>query len=871
MKSNKEKVYDLINLHFVNGQEGGISTQYISEALNMQRTNVSSILSSLVLEGKVDKTNGRPVLYYRKDSTGDLTVHSFSDLTGYNGSLKRVVQLAKAAVLYPEKSLNTVIFGAKGTGKRFLAKLMHKFAIQSGVFPTDSNFVIFDSRNYGENEKLAIAELFGNSESKGCFIQAQQGILFIDNAQYLSARVRGLLISCAEDSREENIAERRPAPMIIVSCDNKNPRVYDDFASIFPIGIELPALSERPLSERMEMIQKFLTLESARIKKTLTINAELLRCLLLYDCEANCMQLKADIKIGCANAYVREHNSSDNLLLYISDFDHNIRKGFLKYKTYREKIEEIIPYDYSYSISGATIKMSSVDMEKLKNKSIYDDLNLKAESLAARGLEVSEINLILSTELEDRFHKYQIDLTKQIVNKEQLSMLVDNKIIYLVESFLEEAAFKLGRNFSNSVYYGLCLHLNSVISNQSKPNKVSPKQITDILDKYKTEYLLSTDLILKIKKEFGMELPIDDVILITMFICYQTPIASISNKPVILFAFYGDGIAESISRTIVSLTHLENAFSFEIVFEKDMEEIYDSLKRFILKIERGKGIIVVYDSSFLSEMLVSMENELNIVIRQLPIPITTIGIELVRKAALEDNVDSVYQSVMSNMGVIGTHIKKVIVTLCTTGKGSAEELKHYIERYGKIEGMEIISLSISDRDRLREELVHIMKTNIIQCVVGTFDPKLFSISFISISEIFGTPKEKLPGLLQLRREEKKGIDYEEVFRYLEEQLEYTNVEKLKKLLPQLILKINEKICELSLDSEVGLFIHISCCIDRMKGQLPSPQNVKRDVIISKYNGEFKILLKLVKPLEKTFDIIFNDDEISNILTIIYKL
>jgi transcriptional antiterminator len=43
------------------------------------------------------------------------------------------------------------------------------------------------------------------------------------------------------------------------------------------------------------------------------------------------------------------------------------------------------------------------------------------------------------------------------------------------------------------------------------------------------------------------------------------------------------------------------------------------------------------------------------------------------------------------------------------------------------------------------------------------------------------------------------------------------------------------------------------------------------MIISKHYRQFKEVLKLVKPIEKAFDIIFNDDEIANILTIIYKL
>ena len=871
MKKNKTKIYDFIKLHSAKEEKGGVSTQYIAEALNMQRTNVSSILSSLVDEGKIDKTNGRPVLYYINDNSGGTSNNCFMNLIGYNGSLKRAVQLAMAAVLYPQKSLNVVIIGAKGTGKSFLAMLMHKFAIQSGVLLPDSKFIVFDCRNYIDNEQLAINEFFGDSNNEGCFVAANQGVLYIDNAQYLSSKVRSLVISHTEEERAGELERKQSEPIVIVSCDNKNSMAYDDFATKFPIFIELPTLSERPLRERMEMIQSFLTLEAARIKHTLNINAELLRCLLLYECEANCRQLKTDIKIGCANAYLREHKSNDKFQLFISDFGNHVRKGFLKYKTYREEIEKIIPSNYSYSFSETSMKMSSLDKEKLKGNNIYDELDRKALSLAARGLEENEIDLLLSTEVENMFRRYQNELTREVTNKEQISMLVDKRIINLVEVFLDEASIKLGRNFSDSVFYGLCLHLNSILSSQSTSNKIAPKQISDILENYKSEYLLSMELSLKLRQIFDIELPIEEVILITMFISCQTPISDTSNKPVILFAFYGGDVAASITKTIVGLTHLENVFSFELTIKKDMEEIYTSLKQYISKIERGKGIIVVYDSSLLPEMLASIEEELNIVIRWLPIPITTIGIELARKAAIDENVDIVYQNVIKNMDIYGMKRKKIIVTLCTTGKGGAEELKRYIVRYGKLEDVDIIPLAISDRDALREEFVNMMRVGSIHCVVGTFDPKLFSLPFISISEVFSPPKDRLPSLLQLNGEAKKGIDYDEVFDYLGEQLEYTNIDKLKKLLPQFLLGINERICELSLDSEVGLFIHISCCIDQLLGHMPAPSNIRKEMIISKHYRQFKEVLKLVKPIEKAFDIIFNDDEIANILTIIYKL
>ena len=108
MKSNKEKVYDFIRLHADEKADRGISTAYIADAMELQRTNVSSILNLLVQEGRIQKCNGRPVLYKvgREESTLE---ECFSDLIGADGSLRQTIQLAKAAVLYPQRSLNTLL------------------------------------------------------------------------------------------------------------------------------------------------------------------------------------------------------------------------------------------------------------------------------------------------------------------------------------------------------------------------------------------------------------------------------------------------------------------------------------------------------------------------------------------------------------------------------------------------------------------------------------------------------------------------------------------------------------------------------------------------------------------------------------------
>ena len=137
--------------------------------------------------------------------------------------------------------------------------------------------------------------------------------------------------------------------------------------------------------------------------------------------------------------------------------------------------------------------------------------------------------------------------------------------------------------------------------------------------------------------------------------------------------------------------------------------------------------------------------------------------------------------------------------------------------------------------------------------------------------MFGTKKENLPKVLSLEKQAKAKIDYDAMFEYLDEQLKFVNISKLKRVLPELLNSINVNIAELSLDTEVGLLIHIACCIDRLIGKGTSVVNSRKKMILSKYADEFTTLLKIFKPVEKNFGIIVSDDEIANILTIIYQL
>lgn len=873
MKSNKEKIYDFLKLYASAHEDGGVTTQYLAEALGILRTNASSSLNKLVAEGQVVKTTGRPVLYRIKSQAEIKEDQCFENIIGANGSLRHQVQLAKAAIIYPEKSLNTLIIGEQGTGKSYLAMIMHCYAIAAGILPPDAPYIIIDCKDYANNESEFLEKIFGINGEGGIYSESKKSVLHIDNAHILSAGIRGQFCSTIEQYQQSNgESSKKITPILIVASNTSNKTACDDFAKVLPIMIEIPSLSERPTDERLALIQNLFNVEAARAKKTIIINTELLRCLLLYDCALNIQQLKGDIKRGCAMAYLREHDSKENSLnLYLYDFEPYIRKGFINYHDHREEIEHIIPSDYSYAFSGSTMKMSALDREKIKSSSFYDLIDHKANDLLERGLSKKDVNLLLTTEFKNIFHQYLKDISKQVINKEQLIKLVDERTIPLVETFLNEVRKKTNRDFPPSVFYGLCLHVDSIVKGNTNRQLLSDSQILEFSEHYKDIYLLALQFVAKIEEVFSITLPSEEAIFITMLLCFKESPADDTKRPVVLFALLGSNVAASLSGMVNQLIQSSNTFFFEIPFERHPSETYQALSSYIKKIDRGKGIIALYDMRFIKDFFESIALETGIRIRSMEFPITLASIELARRATSADDVDILYQNVIQNFQNFTKSLKQIIVTLCTTGEGSAQELKKYIEKYGEVQEMEIVSLSTVDQGQLHDQIQALQTNAIIHCIIGVNDPKLFGIPFISISDVLGADPAALPQILRLKIHEKNRIDFDEVFDYLGEQLEHVDIKKMQRTLPPVIEQINRDILYMSIDTEIGLLIHIACSINHILAKDPIPKNIHKEQILKDHSKCYKSLLRIIKPLEHTFGIIFSDDELANIIMIINKL
>lgn len=135
----------------------GITAVELSSYMGLDRTNISRYLNKLYKEKRINKKDGRPVIYSSiqnlKEEINSIqneseprvkNQDSLELLVGAEQSLKLPIQQAKAAILYPPRGLHTIILGETGVGKSLFAEVMYHFAKESNMIDADAPFVRFN-------------------------------------------------------------------------------------------------------------------------------------------------------------------------------------------------------------------------------------------------------------------------------------------------------------------------------------------------------------------------------------------------------------------------------------------------------------------------------------------------------------------------------------------------------------------------------------------------------------------------------------------------------------------------------------------------------------------------------------------------------
>ncbi|SNS95988.1 Transcriptional regulatory protein LevR, contains PRD, AAA+ and EIIA domains [Anaerovirgula multivorans] len=867
-----------------------VSASILAEVLGLSRANVSSDLNRLCQEGMVIKDDRtRPVLFSPAEKNSPNKEGTILDrFSQKNSSLYSAIEQAKAAVLYPPNGMHMLILGETGVGKSMFAELIHRYAVEMNKMNENSPFIVFNCADYANNPQLLISQLFGHRkgaytgadyDKAGLIEKADGGILFLDEVHRLPPEGQEMFFTFMDRSTFRRLGEtelERKAKVLIISATTENPEstLLKTFTRRIPMVLRISNLQERSFDERFHLIGIFFREEASRLGKPIEVSVNSMRALLNYECKNNVGQLKTDIQLACAKAYADYvSNNKENIRIRSMDLPSYIRDGLYKMEIEdRQLWNKLIGINTKYCIFDKSEENMLLELDN-DEKSIYEIIDMDIHELRARGFSSSAIEGELEKSIEEYYTKYiyRINRNSDISN---LKNIVGKDIIKVVEEVLDYSEKSLNRPLSKKVLYGMTVHIAHALDRIKRNKKIVNPQLNKIRVAYKKEFNTAVDCLKIMERIFEITLPIDEAGFLAMFFVYDDTHTTkdINDVQVIVIA-HGNNTATSMVEAANNLLGENHAIGINAPLDENPKSVLARLIAYLRESDITSDVLLLVDMGSLTTFGEEVEKELGIQTKTISLVSTLHVIEATRKAMLGYSLEEIYTDLLHIDNFFGDpagkakmderfDTKLVIITLCTTGEGSATAIKELLERQLEFDKnlLDIIPINLVGRENINLRLKNIDRFNRIIFIVTPFTIETTAPLF-GIEEVFSQ---------EATLEMQKIIDIETTYFKIADTLKnlliHISAEKsikdIKKFTKAIENKLNIKIDTKAL---IGITLHIACMLDRLKGGGEIQPFKERDQYISQHPQLYKVVKNASADIMNKYDIVISDDEICNIM------
>lgn len=798
--NRKNRIYHYIKdmTHTLTAQDieigRGPTTKMIADALGIQRPNVSKDLNELVREGKLSKTEGRPVRYfllkttpheplskhvpsYKEKPTKSAAVKKpvltnkqdvFRTMIGANGSMKNAVEQAKAAVLYPPKGLNTLITGQTGTGKSYFAHAMFDFAQSNGIIPADKELVVFNCADYANNPQLLMSQLFGYAQGaftgatgskEGLIQQADNSMLFLDEIHRLPPEGQEMIFYFMDTGMYSRLGEsgrNRAANVRIVCATTEDPKstFLDTFMRRIPIVIQLPSFKERSLNEQLDLVKLMASLEATRIQKEITLTEEVIKALIASVGYGNVGQLKSGIQLVCARGFMNQLNQ-DQITLTVRDLPESIQSHLVGQSANarsRSELAKITEAQITVKPNEPLYQIQTDAYELPYN--LYDIIGDKATLLAAEGLDQESINQYISTDINVHLKSFYKNHGFSLQTDSRLAEVVSKDVIQFVYDVSEEIEGALNTAFKSNYIYAISLHISSLLNNiQIGEIRYLNDRIKDMALGYPHEMAVARFLKDRIAHYFGVAVPENEIYYLTVLLVSLQEEQTTGRIGVVVVT-HGNSTATSMAQVAEELLDFTGIIAVDMPLDMSPAIAYEKVKDAVIRANEGSGVLLLVDMGSLTTFETNLIKETGIQVRTIQMVSTAMVLEGARKASLVDaDLELLHESLDVFSGYANTAAENrdkfkslpkppIMIAICASGQGTARKLKEIIEKplaEQKNNPLKVLTSSIAD---LKENLALWEDRYTIIATTGIVDPKL-AAPFIPLEKFIENNSQEL--------------------------------------------------------------------------------------------------------------------------------
>lgn len=824
----------------------------IADTLKISRNSVSQYLNEEVKSGNVIKINSRPVYFFDREiveqkNGSTLTscifqsfeefqhmfiddIDDFSQLIGFSNSLHSVVEHCKAAISYPG-GLPILIHGPTGTGKSMMATLMYEYAVHQGIIDARNKFISVNCSEYANNPELLTANLFGHvkgaytgadDDNPGLISLADGGILFLDEVHCLKAACQEKLFFFMDKGMYHKVGDNEnwyssKCRLIFATTEDPQHVLLKTLLRRIPISVLIPSLLERPLIEKRELVYTIFTKESKRLKKEILISNLAYQAIMDFEFTGNIGAMKNAIKASCANAFLT-NKSSNELKIQIPDLPDYIFLPMtsIQLKTFGDVQETMI--------SIAKLKNTSEDASPLIH-------------LYQRIIEAYENN----SKKEEQFPDFLERAKEQIQNYTDYIMFHnrykqntnENYLLKLLDKIYSIVMNKYSLSVPNSE-----IKIYSRILMEYSKNVVDAKvwisehsQSVEAMklickEKFPRAYNIAQEVVENVSLNLDLEL--DDVLHVIITIAFVGYEREESNSSVAVILCHGYSTASCIADTVNRMLgqYIFDGIDMEINITVDkVAQIADDylkhknpIQELIFLVDMGSLEDIYNCIKPLSDCNIGLINNVS----------TAMALDVGSRISQGQCVDQILNELnesyhLSTHYIEGKNKRNAILTICATGFGAAQKISELLKSSlpHKID-LDIIPYDYQSLVENGSKDAIFSRYN-VQLLVGTLDPKLADKTFLAVEEVMTNNKhDPLWKLMSQYLNEHDLTSFNQnimktfTLSNIVNHLTILNGEKIIDDVEDIVLDLEKELNEtLDATRKLGLYVHISCLIERL--------------------------------------------------------
>lgn len=900
----------------------GITAKDIADHFNTYRSTVSTLLNTAVKNGLFIKIETRPVLFvpvdivkrelhvpldqsvYTPEEIRDLFfkkeqegTDSFSIMIGYDGSQSLQIKQAQSAILYPPKGLHTLITGESGTGKTLFAHTMYDYGRKiKGMSEKEYPFVEFNCADYYHNPQLLLSQLFGHirgaftgadQETEGLVEKANHGILFLDEIHRLPPEGQELLFYLMDTGQYRKMGEAntiRKADILIIGATTENPKdvLLKTFKRRIPLTINLPPLRERPLQEKLKIMEHLFSKEAILTQRTYIIDADIIKAVSLYDFTENIGQLASEIKILCARSFLesktKEFGEIKVPYVFLSD---NIREAYKKYRkigyTFTDNYEN---YNYDLVITPSN-EITHVK-ENVLNEEAYCSLLDEIRNYSRQGLTSDEVAIRISSAVSSYYDEILNSMYFKTVNKDELYKIIEPRIVDFSLEVMKEIQNRLSVKITEQSILVLAFHLKFLIDRLRKIKLTESSSVP-----VKTGDMIVDDMIDKIESKFSLRLPTDEKKFFQLLIKNITSdiVPDNSSKAALYILAHGN-TASSIAEVCNRLLHTDFVKAFDMPLTQDVNQSYQLFVEEIESLHLKKGVMILADMGSLLDFGHKLTRDTGIPTHTIPNVSTAIALDFAHiMLNRNEHIDLTYNEYLIKNrfepAFVSSEKEPAIISACSSGQGTSIAFKNMIIEILKENSLgyiHVFALSNEELQKKNEAYQEIVDSYNLVAVIGNVHIDV-DAPFFHISELVTDDKKEnfikflnKTGVSEQKTKHKKtDQSAEEAAGFLAQHVMYVNPLAVQKVATEFLEGLFDDLAyeEKNRDSTgFSLIIHIGFMIERIIAN----KTIIFDHKIPYLDNNKEIFQKIrshIKSIEEAFEIEISDDEICYMMITLY--